>query len=905
MTSIRLHAPVVGPHAVTFGFTCDSDDGLYLGNTFALRFPPEVDTSAVPERLWWTIALLCLHPQWMVLRPCRVELPIRLLPGEAETWLRLMDAGIDTLESLRGTGELARSIELVEGDRDLPAPVPLREIGRCATAFSGGKDSLLQAALLAELTFRPVLVATTSPMAPFHDHVTERRRHVFREIAARRDVTFAEVGSDLRSLYANGWAAEKRGYPIAVSELTDAFLYLASLIVVGFAHGATHLFVASEAEVQENAELAGRVVQHPHFMYSTVTLGAVSALLRPHGLGCSTLTSPLHADSVQRLLWTRYRDLADLQYSCWNVPPDGAACSRCSQCLRIALCAVAAGGDPATMGVDLAEVLIAQAAWSPSTAEPDAGPRARVRAEIHAHIAHNLRAIGPARMLRRLSAGDLRRWRDGRTRAALRAYAGLRARARRLPAREIGWRPGALADVDPLVRARVGAIYGAAFRAEPDAAYRAVLERAGRLTAWIVAPLAARAGTGGERRVPVLAAVELRDPDDARVRALLPARDPVLRTDAGPVIPVSQPLLDGNELRYVEQAIRSGWISSGGPFVRAFEERFAALTGCTHAIACSSGTTALHLALAALGIGPGDEVIVPAFTMIASANAVAYTGATPVFVDAEPAAWNLDPAAVAAAVTSRTRAVVVVHTYGAPAEMDAIRAVATRHGLAVVEDAAEAHGAAYRGRPVGSLGDAATFSFYANKIVTTGEGGMVTTSDARFARVARRLRDHAFSEDHHFWHRYRGFNYRMTNLQAAVGVAQLERYDELVARRRRLAERYTHALRDLDGLTLPREQPGTTNVFWMYALLVGDAFGCTRDALRAALAEAGIETRTTFIPLHLQPIYREGRRELVFPVAEDLCARGLYLPTSAALGEDEIARVVAAVRAAARRPAAV
>jgi perosamine synthetase len=351
---------------------------------------------------------------------------------------------------------------------------------------------------------------------------------------------------------------------------------------------------------------------------------------------------------------------------------------------------------------------------------------------------------------------------------------------------------------------------------------------------------------------------------------------------------VCDTLLDGNELRYLTECIESNWISSAGRFVGAFEERFAAAAGCAHGVACASGTAALHLALAALGIGPDDEVIVPTFTMIATANAVTYTGARVVLVDALAESWNLDVSQVEAKITPRTRAIVAVHTYGHPADMGPLREIAARHGLALLEDAAEAHGAAYRGVAAGSLGDAAVFSFYGNKIVTTGEGGMVTTNDERLARTARRLRDHAFSADRHFWHEYLGFNYRMSNLQAAVGLAQTERLPRLVAARRRNAERYRRRLAGVPGLTLPGERPEVVNVFWMYALLVEDEFGCSRDDLRGRLARQGIETRTFFIPVHLQPIYFRRHRGERYPVAEELCRKGLYLPSGPTLGEDEI-----------------
>ncbi len=374
------------------------------------------------------------------------------------------------------------------------------------------------------------------------------------------------------------------------------------------------------------------------------------------------------------------------------------------------------------------------------------------------------------------------------------------------------------------------------------------------------------------------------------------------------IIPVSDPRLDGNELRYLTQCIQSGWISSAGRFVREFEEAFAAAVGCRHGVACTSGTTALHLVLAALGLGPGDEVLIPTFTMIATANAVRYTGAAPVLLDAERETWNLDVGQLADRITPRTRGIVVMHTYGHPADMDPILDLADRRGLWVIEDAAEAHGARYKGQPVGSLSRAAAFSFYANKIVTTGEGGMITTNDAELARLCRRLRDHAFSDERHFWHQYLGYNYRMTNLQAAVGLAQTERLAELVERRRANAAQYTARLAQLPGLTLPVERPWATNVYWMYGMLVEDAFGITRDALRRRLARRGIETRTFFIPIHLQPIYYRAYRRERYPVAEELCRRGLYLPSGATLTEAEIAYVCDAVREAreeeAERPTA-
>lgn len=388
--------------------------------------------------------------------------------------------------------------------------------------------------------------------------------------------------------------------------------------------------------------------------------------------------------------------------------------------------------------------------------------------------------------------------------------------------------------------------------------------------------------------------------DLEEIRDLIPGPEP----SAPKSIPVADTALNGNELRYLTQCILSNWISSAGPFVREFENRFAREMGCEYGVACSSGTIALHLAVTTLGIGPGDEVIIPAFTMVATASAVSYTGAVPVLVDAEPDTWNMDVSQIEAKITPRTKAIIVVHVYGHPVDMDPVLEIARRRGLYVIEDAAEAHGAAYHGRPVGSLGDVACFSFYANKIVTTGEGGMVTTNDEAIGRVARRLRDHAFSDERHFWHKYCGFSYRMTNLQAAVGLAQTERLAELVERRRSNARLYTELLKDIPGLTLPKERPGVKNVFWMYGVVVEDAFGCSRDELREHLAGSGIESRTFFIPIHLQPVHFEKYRGLHFPVAEHLCRKGMYLPSGATLTAAQIRFVAGAIRKAPRTSAA-
>ena len=318
-----------------------------------------------------------------------------------------------------------------------------------------------------------------------------------------------------------------------------------------------------------------------------------------------------------------------------------------------------------------------------------------------------------------------------------------------------------------------------------------------------------------------------------------------------------EPYLGAREAEYVRDCLRSTWISSAGQYLTQFEAGFARYCGCAHGIATTSGTTALHLAVAARGLGPGDEIIMPTFTIAATVFAALYAGATPVLVDVEPDTWTMRVDEVAAKVGPRTRAILPVHMYGHPCDMDPLRDLAKRHDLWVLEDAAEAHGAEYKGSKCGSLGDAACFSFYANKILSTGEGGMVVTNDGALAERCRSLKNLGFNRERRFLHDAVGFNYRMTNLQAAVGLAQLERLDEYVALRRLHGAKYTAALRDVEGLRLPVERPWAKNVYWMYGIVVEDSFGCSRDDLMAGLAERGVETRTFFIPMHEQPVFHE------------------------------------------------
>ncbi|HEY8945863.1 MAG TPA: DegT/DnrJ/EryC1/StrS family aminotransferase [Polyangiaceae bacterium] len=360
-------------------------------------------------------------------------------------------------------------------------------------------------------------------------------------------------------------------------------------------------------------------------------------------------------------------------------------------------------------------------------------------------------------------------------------------------------------------------------------------------------------------------------------------------------IPVCEPLLGGRELEYVTKAVSGGWISSSGGYVREFEEAFAKYLGVPHAITTTSGTTALHLALVAAGIGPGDEVIIPAFTMVASAFAVCYTGAKPVFVDAERTTWNIDPELISAKITPRTRAIMPVHVYGHACEMDAIRNIAARHDLLVIEDAAEAIGSRYRGALCGAIGDIGCFSLFANKLITSGEGGLVVTRDERLAERLRYYKNLCFPLDgsRRYVHEDIGFNYRMPNVLAAIGLAQLERADYYLERRRENARRYNALLQGQRGIVTPPEQPWASSSYWMYSVLVNEEFGRARDDVMKGLKEVGIETRSFFVSMHRQPALAKYGCDVSgeYPVTDELARSGLYLPSSSGLTDEQIERV--------------
>jgi perosamine synthetase len=369
------------------------------------------------------------------------------------------------------------------------------------------------------------------------------------------------------------------------------------------------------------------------------------------------------------------------------------------------------------------------------------------------------------------------------------------------------------------------------------------------------------------------------------------------------MIPVNEPALTERDLELVSDCVRTGWVSSAGKYIEQFEQGWAEYCGRTQGIAVSNGSTALEIAVRCAGIGPGDEVIMPTFTIVSCANAVVEVGAIPVLVDAEPRTWCMDVGQVAAKITAKTKAIMPVHIYGHPVDMDPLLGLAEKHGLAIIEDAAEVHGAEYLShrdtphavwRRCGSFGTMSTFSFFANKLITTGEGGMIVTSDAGVAARARSLRNLCFLPERRFLHHEMGFNFRLTNVQAAMGVAQLERFPSIVARKREVAARYTSGLGDIAGIQLPVEEPWARSVYWMYGLVLDDSRGYDAFELARRLREAGVDTRPFFLGMHSQPVFQEMGlfRNETYPVSDRISQYGLYLPSGLALADDAVDRVI-------------
>jgi perosamine synthetase len=364
-------------------------------------------------------------------------------------------------------------------------------------------------------------------------------------------------------------------------------------------------------------------------------------------------------------------------------------------------------------------------------------------------------------------------------------------------------------------------------------------------------------------------------------------------------IPVASVDVSGNEEKYVVDAVRSSWISSTGPYVSRVESEFAELCGSRAAISVCNGTVALHLALLALDVRPGDEVLVPSLTYIATANAVRYVGGEPVFVDVDPGTWCMDPQQVEAAISRRTRGIIPVHLYGHPADMDPINHVAAIHGLWVLEDAAEAHLAKYKGRAVGSLARAATFSFYGNKIFTAGEGGAITLSDPHLELRTRTLRGQGMDPTRRYYFPVTGYNFRMTNVACAILCAQLERREQLLGRRREIFAAYRNLLDGIPGIQFQPAAPWAETAPWLFCITVDERdYGRTRDELIALLAEKSIETRPFFMPLHTLPPFREewARRERELPFTEHVSAKGMNLPTFSTLSNSGIEEIASEIR---------
>jgi hypothetical protein len=481
MHRIDLIAPVVDGQTAIFRWQVAPETTLYRKSSFTLTFPSSVDLSRVPQRLWWDILLICLHPHWLLLRPCQVHLPVKLNAPERQFWLQFLRNGADTLEAY-GQRQLPSEplgIEIVDGDLDIPRTA-IAGSGY-GTAFSSGKDSLLQAGLLSELTAKPLLVTTTSPLPPLVDHETARRRQVLAAIQARRDLRLVEVSSDYRCICDNGFAG-RLGYRPAVSELTDTFLYMSNLLAAGAALGVTRLFLASEAEVQDNTVLDGKIIQHSHFMYSAATQLALARLLAPYGIRFGSLIWPLYSMQVQQLLWARYPDLCDLQYSCWQMGPAEATCSQCKQCFRMAVNALADGHDPQRMGIDLVKMIQYAPSLEPfvdgSRAASPRLPQERGAERRQALVLDAVRRTSLLHVAGVLARGNPWHLVSPDALRTLRTFRRLRKRARqepRLP--PLGVREAYFDLLDPDLRSSLVAIYTEHFGREARSRHLDTFER--------------------------------------------------------------------------------------------------------------------------------------------------------------------------------------------------------------------------------------------------------------------------------------------------------------------------------------------------------------------------------------------------------------------------------------------
>lgn len=353
-------------------------------------------------------------------------------------------------------------------------------------------------------------------------------------------------------------------------------------------------------------------------------------------------------------------------------------------------------------------------------------------------------------------------------------------------------------------------------------------------------------------------------------------------------IPVYEPNIGQRELEYVEDAVKSGWVSSKGPYIEKFEKSFASYIGTKYGVTASNGTAALHLAVSALGIGAGDEVIVPNLTFVSPVNAVLYNGGIPVLVDSNENDWNINYDQIESRITERTKAIIAVHLYGHPCDMKRITEIADNHDLKIIEDCAEAIGAVYNGKKVGTFGDISCFSFYGNKIITTGEGGMCLTDDEKTAQKIRELRDHGMKPNRRYWHDNIGYNYRMTNIQAALGVGQLERINSFIEKKRQIAKMYDYRLRNVNGIITQPEMSWAKNVYWLYSILVNYPSGRNRDKVIKTLEDENIETRPFFFPVNIMPPYVKFGNNEELKISQNLSISGLNLPSSTKITQDDI-----------------
>lgn len=482
MRNIYLTPPLVQGQQVHFQWRVEPQSDLYRKSGFTLTFPDTVDPVRVPKRLWWDLFLLCIHPHWLLLQPCEIHLPIRLGSSLRRFWMQLLSNGWDTLRAYappKHAQDLA--ISIAEGDLDVPYESVVGS--GYGTAFSGGKDSLLQAGLLFELTERPLLVATTSPMPPLADHVSVRRRELFEQIKRRRHPVFVEVTTCFRSNWDNSFSG-RQGFRVAVNELTDTFLYTANLVAVGVALGYTHLFVASEAELQETAIIDDKIVQHSHFMYTAATQRAIARLFARYGLHFGSLTWPLHSMQIQQLLWSRYPDLADLQYSCWRVPVDKATCSECEQCLRVAVTALEQGHDPQQMGIDLPKVVRFASKWKPLTPHFSSQrlPQDDAADLLGTRVADAIRRTSLVRFGKVLLK-ERGKYSRKEILGALLRFKRLQKRVANLPVPPpMGVRQGFFEWIDPDLRTKLISIYSHHFALESVDKHHGYLERSRTLT---------------------------------------------------------------------------------------------------------------------------------------------------------------------------------------------------------------------------------------------------------------------------------------------------------------------------------------------------------------------------------------------------------------------------------------